>query len=257
MQEGGSPLSDGQALAERIGKARRIVAFTGAGMSTESGLADFRSSRGHWKRYDPLAMASVEALQSRSPAFYDFYRMRIAALVGVEPHQGHRILARWEDEGRLQAVITQNVDRLHQAAGSRRVVELHGNLREVSCTQCRQRFPSTVLLEGVDCALCGGALRPAVVLFGEYLPGGPFAEAEKLAESCDLLLVLGSSLTVSPANVFPGVAQSGGADLVIVNRGATPYDGRADLVIDGAIGEVLAAADACLGEAGDAGGQEG
>lgn len=257
LLEGGSPLSNGRTLAERIGRAKRVVAFTGAGMSTESGLADFRSSRGHWKRYDPLAMASVEALQSRSPAFYDFYRMRIEALSGVEPHQGHRVLARWEDEGRLQAVITQNVDRLHQAAGSRRVVELHGNLREVSCTQCRQRFASTVLLERVDCALCGGALRPAVVLFGEHLPGGPFAESEELAESCDLLLVLGSSLTVSPANVFPGIAQSGGADLVIVNRGATPYDGRADLVIDGAIGEVLAAADGCLREAGHAGGQEG
>ncbi|MDD4364666.1 MAG: NAD-dependent deacylase [Synergistales bacterium] len=243
-------MRDLKALTERIEAARRIVVFTGAGMSTESGLADFRSSRGHWKRYDPLAMASVEALQSGSHAFYDFYRMRIEALQGVEPNRGHRVLARWEEEGRLLAVVTQNVDRLHQAALSRNVIELHGNLREIFCTGCGRREPSTLLLERTDCPSCGGRLRPAVVLFGERLPEGAFAEAERLTEACDLFLVLGSSLTVSPANAFPVLAKAGGASLIIVNRGGTPYDGRADWVIDGAIGETLADVDEQLSRQG-------
>lgn len=215
-------------------------------MSTESGLADFRSSSGHWRRFDPLAMASVEAMRSGSPSFYDFYRMRVEALQGVEPNEGHRILARWEGQGRLEAIITQNVDGLHQAAGSQRVVELHGNLREVSCLDCRRPGPSTLLLERSDCPFCGGVLRPSVVLFGEYLPSAPLDEAERLSGDCDLFLVLGSSLTVSPANAFPARAKGSGAALAIVNRDGTPLDGRADVVIDGSIGETLAAVDALL-----------
>jgi len=186
-----------------------------------------------------MQLASVEAMEKGQEDFFEFYRTRIRTLMGVSPNVGHEILAEWEKGGVLKGIITQNVDGLHQRAGSRRVAELHGNLREVSCRKCRSIFPNTLFLEGEKCPACGGSLRPSVVLFGEMLPMEALREAQDMTDACDLFMVLGSSLQVSPANWFPREASSRGAALVIVNIMETPLDEIADLVFHEPIGQVL------------------
>jgi NAD-dependent deacetylase len=237
-------------LAEWILEEGPFVVLSGAGMSTESNLPDFRSAQGLWARFDPARLATEWAMENRPDEFYAFYRMRVEALTTASPNIGHRILAEWEKLGRLSAIVTQNVDGLHQAAGSRRVVELHGSLRSVRCRACGERAPSARLLEGPFCPACGGRLRPDVVLFGESLPGAALEEAEHLASTAGLFVVLGSSLAVSPANSLPGIAAACGAKVAIVNREATPFDGRANLVIHGGIGEVLSETRRILSEMG-------
>ena len=218
-------------------------------MSTESGLPDFRSKEGLWRHRDPREYASVEALLHHENDFREFYRWRVEQLVQVRPNRGHELLARWESRGVLAGIITQNVDGLHQRAGSRRVVELHGSLRNFPCMACGEVFPCEVILESLACPACGGALRPGVVLFGEALPETAMAEAETLAKSAPLFLVLGSSLLVSPANWYPERAKRAGARLVIVNNEPTPLDALADEVIRRPIGETLSAIqDACFGQ---------
>ena len=232
-----------------------MVVLSGAGMSTESNLPDFRSREGLWARFDPMRLATLSALENRPEEFYAFYRMRLEALRGAFPNSGHRTLAKWEKKGLLAAIVTQNVDGLHQQSGSRRVVELHGTLRTARCKRCGAGFSGFVLLERILCERCGGPLRPDVVLFGENLPAGALEEAEQLASNAGLFVVLGSSLTVSPANSLPGIARACGAKVVLVNRDPTPFDGRADLVVRGEIGSALSAVDR-LFESG-AGGSEG
>jgi len=232
-------------FCEWLRKARFAVVFTGAGMSTESGLPDFRSQTGLWRGKDPMQLASTHAMRHNREAFVEFYRMRIEGLLACQPHAGHRILADWERQGLIQGVITQNVDGFHQRAGSSKVAQLHGTLETVRCTDCGRTYPSVRYLEpsGTTCE-CGAFLRPSVVLFGESLPEDAFALAEEWTAQADLFLVLGSSLAVSPANWFPQQAKSHGARLVIVNRDPTPLDGMADLVIrEKPIGEVLTEAD--------------
>lgn len=233
-------------FARLLSHAERAVVFTGAGMSTASGLPDFRSGKGLWKRFDPSRLASVKAMDSDPKSFQAFYRMRIQALGKARPNCGHEVLARWEEEGRIRGVITQNVDGFHQEAGSRNVFDLHGSLRRVFCRNCLERYPSAELVTRGDCPQCGGLLRPGVVLFGEELPRDAFESAGEMTRECDLFVVLGSSLTVSPANGFPRLARSCGARLVIVNREETPLDGLADLGIDDDIGAVLARVDSLL-----------
>jgi len=218
---------------------KNMVVLTGAGMSTASGLPDFRGDQGLWKNRDPRRLASISAMENSPEEFYEFYRERIRALLGVRPNRGHEILAWWEQEGYLLGIITQNVDRLHQEAGSMKVWELHGSLREVRCSRCRRRHGSEMLLERTDCPHCGWPLRPDVVLFGEYLPEEALEKAEELATSCGCFLVLGSSLEVSPANWYPSLAKRSGAELYIVNKTPTPLDSRADGVIHGDIIETL------------------
>jgi NAD-dependent deacetylase len=233
-------------LGAWLKEASKTVVFTGAGMSTESGLPDFRSAlQGIWRGKDPAMFASTYALQHNRDVFVDFYRMRIEGLVKSKPHRGHSILARWERDGLITGVITQNVDGFHQQAGSRQVAELHGTLSTVHCMSCGTRFPSDRYLQpdGTTCA-CGGFLRPSVVLFGEALPESALRLAEEWTEQADLFLVLGSSLQVSPANLFPRQAKARGARLVIVNMEPTELDDWADLVIHGEkIGHVLQQAD--------------
>lgn len=225
-----------------------FVVLSGAGMSTESNLPDFRSGQGLWSRFDPSRLATEWALKNRPDEFYAFYRMRVEGVMGASPNRGHRILAEWEKRGRLGAIVTQNVDGLHQAAGSVRVVELHGTLRTVRCIACGVRTSGARLLEGPFCPACGGRLRPDVVLFGENLPAAALEEAERLASTARLFMILGSSLAVSPANSLPGIAAACGAKVVIVNRDETPYDRRADLVLHAGIGAVLAETDRILSE---------
>ncbi len=229
-------------LAAWLKQASSAVVFTGAGMSTESGLPDFRSSlQGIWKGKDPIQFASTHALYHNRDVFADFYRMRVEGLIRCQPHQGHEILAQWEQAGLLTGIITQNVDGFHQQAGSRRVAELHGSLRSITCMVCGSTYPSERYLQpnGTTCQ-CGGFLRPCVVLFGESLPEAALVEAEELTQCADLFIVLGSSLQVSPANWFPQLAKEHGAKLVIVNMEPTELDDLADLVINGEkIGSVL------------------
>lgn len=237
-----------ETLAEWILEARPFVVLSGAGMSTESNLPDFRSRQGLWAQYDPARLATEWAMENRPDEFYAFYRMRVEALKASSPNRGHRILADWERRGLLSAIVTQNVDGLHQEAGSRSVVELHGSLRTARCRGCWAKSPGVRLLEGPFCPACGGRLRPDVILFGENLPEAPLEEAERLASTARLFVVLGSSLAVSPANRLPGIAAACGAKVAIVNREATPFDGRAHLVIQRGIGEVLAETDRIVSE---------
>ncbi len=233
-------------LAELIRQSSNIIFCTGAGMSTESGLPDFRSSGGLWtnnRRFEELA--SVDALRHDHAEFVAFYRWRIAELAKYGPHDGHRVLARWEQQGRIRGVITQNVDGFHHQAGSQKVHELHGSLRVVRCQKCHAEQPAARLLEEALCG-CGGKLRPGVVLFGEHLPADALDAADQLSRAADLFIVLGSSLLVSPANFFPQAAQAAGAKLVIVNREPTPLDGIADLILREPIGQVLTQVEAAL-----------
>jgi NAD-dependent deacetylase len=226
----------------------------GAGISTESGIPDFRSAGGIWERYDPAEVAHVDALRRDPVRVWEFYALRLDALAGAEPNDGHRALAVLEEQGWIRAVVTQNVDGLHQRAGSREVVEVHGSLREAECTSCRIRVPMAAALEQLPlpaCPECGELLKPGVVMFGELLPAAAIEQAVALAAEAGLLLVVGSSLEVHPVAALPGDTLAAGGALAIVNRGETPWDSRAQLVIEGGAGETLRALASALGMVGD------
>lgn len=213
--------------------ASYTIVFTGAGMSTESGLPDFRSKdRGLWEKFNPDELANVHALLHNTEEFTKFYQYRLSEVNKYQPHEGHKILAAWEKRGIIKGIITQNVDAFHSDAGSENVMELHGSFRTFHCHKCKKEFERAVYLDGVStCDECGGTIRPGIVLFGENLPQHTFTKAEEEALQADLFIVLGSSLSVSPANMFPLVAKENGAKLIIVNREPTQYDSLADLVI--------------------------
>lgn len=235
-----------ETAASVLAGARSVVALTGAGISTESGLPDFRSPGGFWGGVNPMEIASLTAFRRRPKAFYDFYRRRLSLLGEARPNPAHHALVALERFG-LHTVITQNVDGLHQAAGSRRVVELHGNLREAVCVGCGRIEPIAVIAAAVErgelpsCPACGGPLKPNVVLFEELLPQLPFTEAEGACRRAEVLLVAGSSLQVTPAAWLPEVAKSHGARLLIANDEPTPVDRLADVVLRGRVGKMLPA----------------
>lgn len=242
--------------ARVLAGSRNTVALTGAGVSTESGLPDFRSADGLWAGFDPMEVASLSAFRRRPEAFYAFYRARLARLAAARPNPAHRALVALEMHG-LTAVITQNVDGLHQQAGSRRVIELHGNLRESACLACGWVGPISVIAAALErgelpsCPVCGARLKPNVVLFEELLPEAAYREADRCVRSAQVLLVVGSSLQVTPAAWFPGIARSAGARVVIVNDSPTPEDETADVVLRGRAGEILpelVAAAAAIGQ---------
>ena len=235
-------------LARLLAAHLRAVVFTGAGMSTESGLPDFRSNGGLWRqnrRFEELA--SREALESDYDEHVAFYRWRIEMLAGHEPNDGHRVVADWQRRGLVATVITQNVDGFHTRAGAEGVLELHGTLANVRCDRCGDERPAPEFLEaaGLVCA-CGGKRRPGVVLFGEALPAATLRAAWMASQSAPLFLVLGSSLAVAPANLLPEAAAAVGAPVVIVNRDPTPLDRIATLVINASIGDTLCAVDRML-----------
>ena len=239
-------------------KAKKPVVFTGAGMSTESGLPDFRSRQGLWKTR-PESLATIEALQRQPNDFYFFYQWRIAQLLQVEPNGGHLSLAWLEQTGVMSPIITQNVDGLHQRAGSKKVIEMHGSLRTVRCIECQATFDSRSILplgntweqdyvagiykygQECICPVCSGLLRPEVVMFGESLPVQEWEQAAALSREADFYVVLGSSLAVSPANLCPQLAVNQGAKLLIVNQEPTPLDDQATWVIHDSIVNVLRA----------------
>jgi len=220
-------------LKANLNESNYTVVFTGAGMSTEAGLPDFRSaSTGMWNDINPLELASTQALKQNRQAFIDFYRYRVDGLRQCKPHAGHYILADWESKKMIKSIITQNVDGFHHTAGNSQVSELHGTLRTCHCNHCGERYPiDRFMSEDLTCE-CGGFIRPSVVLFGESLPADAFDQAELEAQKADLFIVMGSSLTVSPANLFPMIAKQHGAKLVIINMDETELDHEADLVIN-------------------------
>lgn len=228
-------------LAQLIKEGKKVVVFTGAGMSTESGLPDFRSAKdGMWTKYDPSEVATVDALNSQFDTFIDFYRNRVIGVNEYGPHEGHYILADWERKGYVTSIITQNVDGFHQEAGSRHVIELHGTLKEVHCETCGKVYSNKRYEDEQYYCECGGPLRPSIVLFGEMLDERALMEAALMSEGADVFLVLGSSLTVSPANQYPLIAVEHDATLIIVNQDETQYDAFADRCIKNEkIGEYL------------------
>jgi NAD-dependent deacetylase len=237
-------------LAELVQERQPCVALTGAGISTESGIPDFRSAEGIWARYDPFEVAHIDAFRRDPARVWEFYALRLDALAQAQPNDGHRALAELEERGRIGAVVTQNVDGLHQSAGSREVVEVHGSLREAECLHCRVRVPMADAVEQLPlppCPECGEVLKPGVVMFGEVLPAGAIERAQRLAAEANLLLVVGSSLEVHPVAALPGDTLASDGALALVNRGATPWDSRAELVIEGGAGETLRALAAALG----------
>jgi len=240
-------------VAGWLREARSAVVFTGAGISTESGIPDFRSPNGVWARNTPVYYQ--EFLKSAAARF-EYWRQKAEAagdFEQAEPNVGHRVLAKWETADRVRGVITQNIDGLHQLAGSRRVLELHGTARWVGCLDCRARFEPVPLLAAFraeqavpDCPKCGGMLKSATVSFGQPLPTDVLDESTDWASECDLFLAIGSSLVVHPAAGLPALARRSGARLVIINREATDLDEMADAVIRTPIGEALSQIDAAL-----------
>jgi NAD-dependent protein deacetylase/lipoamidase len=226
-------------LATLLRDRQPCVALTGAGISTESGIPDFRSPTGIWAQYDPMEYATIDAFRRDPVKVWEFYALRLDALAQAEPNAGHLALAELERRGLVQAVVTQNIDGLHQRAGSQEVIEVHGSIRSAQCLACGTETP----LDGPmpSCPRCGELMKPGVVMFGELLPEGAMERAAELARAAGLLLVVGSALEVYPVAGLPEETLAAGGALAIVNRGPTPYDGRADLKVDAGAGETLAA----------------
>ena len=236
------------ALGKLIADARRVVIFTGAGISTESGIPDFRSPGGVWSKMSPIYFQDfVRSEAARREAWRRVFA-GTAGWTGREPNAGHHAVARLVEAGKASAVITQNVDNLHQDAGvpPEQVIELHGNASYAKCLDCGERYSFDVFRadflekdEIPTCHVCGGLVKSATISFGQSMPEGPMRRAEAETLACDLFLVLGSSLVVYPAAGFPILAKQAGARLAIVNREPTELDGHADLVLHDEIGPVM------------------
>ena len=229
-----------------ISAAQRLVAFTGAGISAESGIPTYRGDDGVWHKYDPARYANINYFLEDPSYYWNFFKeVRYPALKKAQPNPAHRALAALEKRGALRAVITQNIDGLHQAAGSRRVMELHGNTRRIICLDCAAGYGMDEVHSQLatrlppTCPSCNGRLKPDVVFFGESLPGDVLDAAVSEARSCDLFLVVGSSLVVQPAASLPVLAKQHGARLAILNKDSTPLDELADVVLHRGAAEVL------------------
>ncbi len=227
--------------------ARHAVALTGAGISTPSGIPDFRSAgSGLWSKDNPMEVASLSAFRHRPERFFGWLRPLAVQIVKARPNPAHAALASLEKAGLLKVVITQNIDGLHQASGSQMVLELHGSTRSLTCLRCHKVYPSSQYLSGFveqgvlpRCPTCASLLKPDIVLFEEMLPSGVWMEAEQHCRKADLMLVVGSSLEVSPANMLPWTALESGAQLIIVNLTPTYLDAQASVVIHADAAEIL------------------
>ena len=234
-------MNDIDRLRQIIEDSHRIVFFGGAGVSTESGIPDFRSADGlYHQKYDypPEEILSHSFFMRNTEEFYRFYRDKMLC-PSAKPNKAHLTLARWEEEGRLLSVVTQNIDGLHQAAGSRRVHELHGSVLRNYCMKCGKSYDVDYIInsDGAPRCECGGLVKPDVVLYEEPLPEDTVMAALRDIRSADTLIVAGTSLTVYPAASY--VRYYGGGHMILINRDSTPYDGVADLVIHDKVGEVL------------------
>jgi NAD-dependent deacetylase len=232
-------------IKDLIANSKHLVAFTGAGISQESGIPTYRGSGGLWTKYDPGKYANIEYFMKEPEYYWNFFKdVRYPALKNAKPNRAHVALAALEKNGIIKELITQNIDDLHQMAGQSRVIELHGNTRKTLCLDCGMTLTMDEVYEKLSHELpprceCGGTLKPNVVFFGEQLPQSALVEAERAARSCDLFLVIGSSLVVYPASNFPVVAKASGAALVIVNVDPTPLDDLADVVVNDKASQVI------------------
>ncbi len=247
-------MSAAERLAELIRESSCTVALTGAGVSVPSGIPDFRTPEtGLWENVDPMEVAHIDVFERDPARFWSYYRPRFHSLGDKQPNAAHGALAELERRGLLEGVITQNIDRLHRAAGSDNVVEVHGSIETSTCRSCAASYG----LEEVDalfnsagvaiCVSCEGPVKPDVVLFGEMLPEAAMRQAQELAARAELMLCIGSSLVVHPVAGLPEVTRSCGGRLAIVTQGPTPYDGDAVLKLDGEVDEELGALLAALG----------
>ena len=243
-------------LADLICEAERAVVLTGAGISVPSGIPDFRSpGTGLWANVDPMEVAHIDAWRRDPDRFWTFYGERFASLIDIRPNAAHEAVAELERRGAVRGVITQNIDRLHRMAGSRRVVEVHGSIEFSRCMSCDARVTLEQVLDllgsrgaAPQCGACAVPLKPDVVLFGELLPERTMAEAQLLAAEADLMIGIGSSLTVYPVAGLPELTLRAGGRLALVTVGETPYDSQAEVKLEGDVvaemRAVLAALDA-------------
>jgi NAD-dependent deacetylase len=240
-------------IADWLGRSQRCVVFTGAGVSTESGIPDFRSAGGVWSRTKPILFEDY----CRDPqAQLEYWRQRAETHVqfaDAQPNKAHRAFARWEAQGRIRGIVTQNIDGLHQIAGNRNVLELHGTARKVGCLDCGTLRDASEMLEQFSqtqtvprCARCGGLTKHATISFGQALSAEVLRESIRWSREADLFFAIGSSLVVTPAADLPVLAKEAGARLVIINREATPLDGLADLVLRRPIGECIETVDSLM-----------
>jgi len=239
--------------ARLIHESERIVVFTGAGISTESGIPDFRSPGGIWSRYnsDDLTYQKFRSSENNRKIYWEYDRARYPAIRDAKPNAAHHAVKEIETSGRLLALITQNIDGLHQDAGNSRdkIYELHGTVREVTCLDCNKRLPREEVTDMMDregievpyCDDCGGPLKCATIAFGQSLPRDVLEESFLCSRNCDLFITVGSSLVVQPANLMPLEAKRSGAKLMLVNLSDTPYDQIMDLTVNGKAGPSMEA----------------
>jgi NAD-dependent deacetylase len=241
-------------LAELVRESSSTVALTGAGISVPSGIPDFRTPEtGLWANVDPMEVAHIDVFERDPARFWSYYRPRFQSLGDKRPNPAHEALAELERRGLIEGVITQNIDRLHRAGGSRNVVEVHGSIETSSCTRCAAVFE----LDEVDalfdgdgiavCSGCGGGVKPDVILFGELLSESAMTRARDLAERAELMICVGSSLAVHPVAGLPQLTLERGGRLAIVTKGETPYDADAALKLDGEVVAELGALLAAVG----------
>jgi NAD-dependent deacetylase len=241
-------------LAELLRSSRRAVVLTGAGISVPSGIPDFRTpGKGLWEKVDPMEVAHIDVFRREPDRFWHFYGDRFASLKDVEPNRAHHVVAELEERGLVRGVITQNIDRLHRAAGSRNVIEVHGSIEWCVCPECGGKVGIDRVMSilaatsgAPECDACIAPLKPNVVLFGELLPEQAMSDAYSLASEADLILCVGSSLEVYPVASLPGVARDNGARIAIVTQGPTAYDGDADVKLQGDVVSELEAVLAAL-----------
>lgn len=239
-------------VARMISDAKKIVVFVGAGLSTESGIPDFRSPGGVWDKYDPedFDFQNFVAHESSRIKYWQMATEMYDAMKDAKPNAGHLAIAELEKRGKLDCLITQNIDGLHFKAGNseERVLELHGTAMHVACIDCNIRYERGPIQEKIargdrapKCESCGGPLKPATISFGQSMPVRETNEAFRRSQDCDLFIVIGSSLVVYPAAQMPVVAKQSGAKLVIINRDETPCDKKADIIINGQAGMIMEA----------------
>lgn len=235
-------------LASLLEEARSGIAFTGAGISTESGIPDFRSPGGVWSKQSPVYYDDFIRSREERVRYWKMRQEMYADFAGAKPNDGHRTIARLEELGHVVTVITQNIDGLHQDAGSRRVIELHGTNRKIACVSCGKEWPPPDIIarveagdEAPECDDCGGPLKSKTIAFGQAMPEDAMQEACQLSIEADVYLAIGSSLVVEPAASLPRLAKHNDAVLVILNKTPTPLDSVADLVIREPIGKTMLA----------------
>ena len=202
-------------MKDLIRESKYIVVLTGAGISTESGIPDFRSKDGWWNKINPMEVATIDALEGNYELFREFYKHRIKIMEGCSHNIGHKILADWEKAGVIKAVVTQNIDGFHREAGSENVYELHGSINDIRCYSCGEKHQNEDLINDKACKICKGKLRPGVVLFGEQLPAEAWEGAYREILKSDLVIVIGTSLNVSPFNDLPFVSKG---KKILINR---------------------------------------